>query len=335
MILRKMKLQTLVFAIFTWVFFPIPGQAQAPAANSVAASGQAPASNLTPAADSSAPKDYLSSKWKQANFSLTQTGLDNWRQQQKKTWEEKIAALPDSVKARLTDRADKALSYTWPALPASLYLEYKMNGNRSHFEQRQNERRAALSSLVIGELVTRDKKYLPQIVNGIWATLEESTWVLPAHIGMQRGGTGLPDPQEAIIDLFDGETAASLSAMRFMLEEELQQYSPVIGQRIGYELDKRVFLPYLQRTDFWWMGFGDRRPNNWNPWINSNVLSAVLLSGQHIDTIGRLLQKILSSTDKFIDGYGDDGGCDEGPSYWSEAGGKLIRILLMNHRKVK
>ena len=36
------------------------------------------------------------------------------------------------------------------------------------------------------------------------------------------------------------------------------------------------------------------------------------------------VQKIINSLDKFLNGYSDDGGCDEGPSYWGAAGASLI-----------
>jgi len=39
------------------------------------------------------------------------------------------------------------------------------------------------------------------------------------------------------------------------------------------------------------------------------------------------VQKIINSLDKFLNGYSDDGGCDEGPSYWGAAGALLYESL--------
>ncbi len=39
------------------------------------------------------------------------------------------------------------------------------------------------------------------------------------------------------------------------------------------------------------------------------------------------VNKILNSLDKFLNGYSDDGGCDEGPSYWGAAGALLYECL--------
>ena len=39
------------------------------------------------------------------------------------------------------------------------------------------------------------------------------------------------------------------------------------------------------------------------------------------------IKKVMRSVDRFINYYHDDGGCEEGPSYWSHAGGKLFEVL--------
>ena len=41
------------------------------------------------------------------------------------------------------------------------------------------------------------------------------------------------------------------------------------------------------------------------------------------------VQKIINSLDKFLNGYPDDGGCDEGPSYWGVAGALLYENLAL------
>jgi hypothetical protein len=39
------------------------------------------------------------------------------------------------------------------------------------------------------------------------------------------------------------------------------------------------------------------------------------------------VQKVINSLDNFLNGYSDDGGCDEGPSYWGAAGALLYESL--------
>lgn len=272
-------------------------------------------------------RNILSKAFSQKELQNKLSNIAAWRLAQKSNYLQKVAALPDSVKARLVKEGDKGLKYDWPALPASLYLDYKITGIRYNFERKNNERRKILNELAVAAIITKDKKYIPQIANGIWTLCEQSTWVLPAHIVVQKEKTGLPDPYEVVIDLGSGTAAAQLSMIQFMLRDELDAYSKGIGKRVFAELNKRIFQPYLSRSDFWWMGFTGQPVNNWNPWVNTNVLMTALYSDLTADSVGLIIDKTVKSTDIFVNQYPDDGGCDEGPSYWSEAGGKLMRFI--------
>jgi hypothetical protein len=75
------------------------------------------------------------------------------------------------------------------------------------------------------------------------------------------------------------------------------------------------------------MGFKGGRPNNWNPWINYNMLNCFLILENDPSKKVAEVQKIINSLDKFLNGYSDDGGCDEGPSYWGAAGALLYESL--------
>nr|MBC8373756.1 heparinase [Planctomycetota bacterium] len=174
-------------------------------------------------------------------------------------------------------------------------------------------------------------RFLDAITNAVWAICEESSWTFPAHIGAQKAGSGLPDVTEPIVALFSAETASSLAWTVYLLEEQLDTVSPQICRRAEREIDMRILTPYLERDNFGWMAFrarsDGRRPNNWNPWINSNVLAATLLiqkdEGRRLD----LTHKVLRCLDNFFVPYPSDGSCDEGPSYWGRAGASLFDNL--------
>src|SRR5262249_17318637 len=88
----------------------------------------------------------------------------------------------------------------------------------------------------------------------------------------------------------------------------------------------------LEREDFGWMGFAsDHRPNNWNPWINSNWLACTFFIETDPERRQRTVSKILRSLDKFIDPYPTDGGCDEGPGYWLREAASLYECLDLLH----
>src|SRR5262249_49380110 len=152
-----------------------------------------------------------------------------------------------------------------------------------------------------------------EIVNGIWLTCEETFWGVPAHLGAQKAGTGLPDVAEPIVDLFAAETASLLAWTEYLVGDSLAKVSPLVPERIRLEIDRRVLTPCLVREDFGWMGFSGPPPNNWNPWIASNWLTSALLIEPDEKRRHAHVVKILRCLDNFLSGYAEDGGCDEGP----------------------
>ena len=65
---------------------------------------------------------------------------------------------------------EKYLGYQWPDMPASVFLEYARNGNRTDYENLRNARMRALQALVFAECVENKGRFLDDITNGVWAT---------------------------------------------------------------------------------------------------------------------------------------------------------------------
>lgn len=241
--------------------------------------------------------------------------------------------IPEHVQQAYIRQGEEHLDAKWERLPATVFLEYVRTGNRSNYQELRNARRDRLAHLVLAELFEREGRFIDQIVNGIWAISEESFWGVPAHLGLQEEGEGLPDVTEPVVDLFAAESAVLLAWTHYLLKPTLDEVDPLIAERIEHEVDRRILTPYLERRDWWWMGFtwrqGEREKpvNNWNPWINSNVLATALLLEDDSERRLELIYKAMDSIDTFIEPYPSDGGCDEGPSYWNRAGASLFDAL--------
>lgn len=243
--------------------------------------------------------------------------------------------LPAPVRAAHLQRAEAYLNFAYPSLPATLFLQYSRMGNRRNYERPHFERRGALEMLVTAECIEGEGRFLDDIANGIWAICEESYWGVPAHIRVQQAGNTLPDAAEPTVDLFAAETGNLIAWTHYLLGDRLDGVSPVIRERMALELERRILTPLSVRDDFHWMGFalrkGQQRVNNWNPWICSNWLSAVLLMESDDARRTATVHKIMRALDNFIDPYPTDGGCDEGPSYWGKAGASLFDNLELFH----
>lgn len=235
--------------------------------------------------------------------------------------------FPDFIRSSFIHQGVKYLDYTWPVIPATAALDFVRSGNRTNYENISFERRDALTSLVMAELFERQGRFTDQIINGIWAICEETFWGVSAHIGYQEKGPGLPDVKEPTIDLFAAETSCQLAWVLYLFGSRLNQESPLIRERIEYEINRRILAPGLARTDFWWMGYGDRSLNNWTPWICSNWMQTVLLMEKDPRQKTDAIYKIMTILDHFLNPYPADGGCDEGPGYWGVAGGSLFDCL--------
>ncbi len=275
-------------------------------------------------------KRFLVPLFTEAMLQKQLIGPQQWRPFAKASDREAWQTVPDDVRSTLISAGNAGLKAGWAVLPASLFLGFHDTGNRTEYEAFYFRRRQQLRNLVLAECMEGKGRLLSAIADGVWLICEESFWGLPAHLGMQKAGTGLPDVQEPIIDLFAGDTAGSLSVVHYLLGAELDKVSPMISKRVSLEIQRRFLGPGLQRTDFSWMGFSAHRGhlNNWTPWICSNWIMTNFLMETERNRQVNATRKICQILDYYIESLSPDGGCDEGPGYWSVAAGSYVDCIL-------
>ncbi len=234
--------------------------------------------------------------------------------------------LPPGIRNKYIKGAEAALNYNWPSVKATDYLEFIRSGDRR--DEVYNVPRSALTALVMGELAEGKGRFTDQIVNGVWFYSEQTWWGWSAHFYLQKAPPGLPDVNEPTIDLGVGEIANILSWTWFLFKDEFDKIHPLIAKRLKSEIMEKAVIPYYERNDFWWQGLdGSRSVNNWNPWTNYNILTAILILEDNQEKKVAGVEKVVKSLDQFVNDYPDDGGCDEGPSYWGRAGASLFQCL--------
>ncbi len=237
--------------------------------------------------------------------------------------------LGDS-KADVIKEGEKYLNYQWQVIKATDYLEYERSGNREIMQSPYNKNNQAIVALLMAELAEGKGRFTDQLINGVFHSCEMTSWVLSAHLTAQHSKRVLPDYTEQVIDLGSGNLSSALAWTYYFLNNEFNKVDPSISKRLYYELRKRTLDPYMNEDRFWWMAF-NLKPggmvNNWNPWCNFNVLQCFMLLENDKDKLAKAVYRTMQSVDKFINYTHSDGGCEEGPSYWGHAAGKMYDYL--------
>lgn len=243
-----------------------------------------------------------------------------------RTPDEWKAVLPDSLIQGLIKAGETAEKKEMPQLSASLLMEYVRSGDREKHSKISYGRRINLIDLVLAESVEGNGRFTEAIMNYVWAICEETYWGVPAHLNVQKAKNGLPDAEDPIVDLFAAETASVLALTDYFVGDKLDKISPLVRKRIYFETNKKIFEPIKQVSRYNYLS--QTNPvNNWNPWIVSNLL----ITNLFLETDEAKRTENAHTYSVFMDAYlnslGDEGGCDEGPSYWFAAGACVFDAL--------
>ena len=234
--------------------------------------------------------------------------------------------------ARVIAYAEKLLDRDIPLLRASVYRQYVTNGNRSNYEGDYFLRRDMAVNLALAEYYERQGRFTEKLMDVVWAILEESTWIIPAHLynsplyGDATLGPVFGNNALHGVDLFSAATCGAMSVVYHYCKDILDEVAPIIAQKMEYEIKERGVKNFLQ-ADFWWGGVRGNRTNNWCPWIISNILLTTAITVKDAYTRERVVTKAMEYLDNFTNWYKPDGGCDEGPAYWGAAGAALFDCL--------
>ncbi len=239
--------------------------------------------------------------------------------------------IDETMRQRILQEAAGYAAYTFPPIPATLFMDFCRTGNRTRFEDVYFTRRNVLNLLVLAECAEYKGRFIDSIIDGIFAICEESAWQLPAHNTYVRDTPQsiLPDTSRPLLDLFACETACQLSVIEYLLKDKLDAISPAICRRIENELLTRIIIPYLT-DDFWWMGYNGQSTNNWTIWCTQNILISAFLGAQKKqpeETLRKIVAKAAYSIDRFLESYKNDGCCTEGAQYYRHAGLCLFNAM--------
>lgn len=228
--------------------------------------------------------------------------------------------------------AEKALKTEIKTMPLWNYRQYLESGSVDLYGSLYMDRLRYMFQLGLAEAYEGKGRFTEKLIDYIWAILEMASWVLPEHTVHlpEKGPTKVPpvcgDRYLHGLELGAIYLAADLAWIYTLNKAAIDGVSPLIGERIVYELKNRILRPYIN-CDFGWEGDRGNRVNNWCPWNICGILIVCALIEDDMISRERIVEKALRHLDNFVGGYAEDGGCDEGPSYWGAAGGSMFECL--------
>ena len=223
--------------------------------------------------------------------------------------------ISDTVKARLKALAERWLTYTHAPYGDS-YGEFKRNRNRCNFEDLYINRRVALADMAFYEIFAGGDRYIPEIERLVRMICEEDTWCVPAHAGIKS-----PETTGHVIELYASETCSVLAFTCYFLKNKLPTE---LAKTVKNRITERMFIPYTETDGYKWMGAQGQKVNNWNPWINSNVLFCAATVCEDEEEYKKLALRACSLTENYINSLSDDCLPDEGVRYWHLSGACLF-----------
>lgn len=203
------------------------------------------------------------------------------------------------------------------------YLSYVSTGDRRAFESEYFSRRRQLAALALAVDETADVEAIKLLSDVIWEICNEFTWAVPAHLPTKT--TALFQQAVPCIDLFAAETGQALSEIKYLIGSQLDE---LLLQRIDFEIERRIFHPFLAQHWFW-----ETSGNNWSAVVAGSIGMAALYqidSGSSFQQ--ELLEKVAHCLQNYLDSFEEDGACLEGIGYWAYGFGYYIYFAELYER---
>jgi len=193
-----------------------------------------------------------------------------------------------------------------PVIKRSDFRRYRRTGDRTVHQAREAGRQRELRRAALALWLGHPKAEVDYLQDLLWAYCDDWTWIMAAH-------------EPCWIDLGSAMRAADLAEIVCVLDGRLEDE---VKERVAAEIERRVFEPFSdsERADWW-----KTCRMNWNHVCNGGVIRAALYQVKDVRRLVHLLQPAILNMTYALDGFTDDGGCEEGPGYWNFGFGHYVR----------
>ena len=194
-----------------------------------------------------------------------------------------------------------------PVIKRSAYRNYRRHGDRTLPQSKRGGRSRELSQAAMALWLGHPKADVDYLQDLLWAYCDDFTWVMAAHEGRA-------------IDLGSAGLGSTLAEILHVLGDHLEDE---VKERVSAEIDRRIFQPFwnYRHLDDW-----KTVRMNWNHVCNGEVIRAALYQISDPRVLAHMTHAAIQNLTYAIDGFTDDGGCEEGPGYWGYGFGHYLYV---------
>jgi len=201
-----------------------------------------------------------------------------------------------------------------PVIKRSVFRNYQRVGDRQLPQARDAERLRELLRAAHALWLGHPKADIDYLQDLLWAYCDSYTWVRAAHEGRS-------------IDLGSGKLATAFSEILYVLGDHLEAE---VKTRLTAEIDRRIFQNFwnYRHLDAW-----KTVRMNWNHVCNGAVIRTALYQIEDPRLLALMTHGAIQNLTYALDGFSDDGGCEEGPGYWGFGFGHYLYVALALYHK--
>jgi len=192
-----------------------------------------------------------------------------------------------------------------PVIKRSAFRNYRRVGDRTLPQSKSGHRRRELERAATALYLGHPKADVDYLQDLLWAYCDDHTWVMAAHEGRA-------------IDLGSAALGATFAEILHVLGGRLEEE---VKARVSAEIDRRIFQNFwnYRHMDEW-----KTRRMNWNHVCNGEVIRAALYQIEDPRILAHVTHAAIQNLTYALDGFTEDGGCEEGPGYWSYGFGHYL-----------
>lgn len=237
----------------------------------------------------------------------------------KKFWE-KVRTSDDYKRLRddLKDEYEKHLKE--PPRPRSAKEILNNEDHGTYFRNICQLEYTALMALVYPD----NKEYYDNLVDVIWAYLNEYTWAPLGHYNEYYDRTPA-DYDPGLLDIFACSVGFSMAEIKNLFKD---RFPKLLVDRMTAEIRRRTIEPYVNRKFFW-----EKHNNNWTA-VCAGSVGAVLMY-EDPDLYYKNQERLHKSMECYLASYGDDGMCVEGTAYWGFGFGFFCNYAMLEREFTK